>query len=113
MQYNSSSTCSRSISGQTAIITVNALPSAPTITPASATICQNSIQSLTAGTQPTTGSVTLSNTTDYTITNNNTTGAASTITLSGVPAGAVINSVNVTFNITEDDDQRRATSRPV
>jgi len=102
---NSSSMCSQSVSGQSATITINALPSAPTITPSSATICQNSIQPLIAGTQPSTGAVTTSNATHYTITNNLTAGVSSTISISGVPAGAVINSVNVTFNITEDDDQ--------
>ncbi|MBV9962006.1 MAG: T9SS type A sorting domain-containing protein [Parafilimonas sp.] len=102
---NSSSMCSQSISGQTATITVNVLPSAPLITPSSATICQNSIQPLIAGTQPTTGVVTLSNATHYTIPNNSLTGVSSTINVTGVPAGAVINSINITFNITEDDDQ--------
>ena len=102
---NSMSMCSQSIAGQSATITVNTLPSAPTITPSSATICQNTIQPLIAGTQPTTGTVTTSNTTDYTIPNNNTTGISSTINVSGVPAGAVINSVSIKFNISEDDDQ--------
>jgi subtilisin-like proprotein convertase family protein len=85
---------------QPVTVTVNALPSAPTVTPSTASICQVGIQPLTAGTSPVTSSVTISSgNINLGIPDNNSNGITSTLAVSGIPAGAVINSVSVNFNI--------------
>ncbi len=80
------------------VMTVNPIPTAVVMTPASATICQGTIQSLnaTSGTTTTFSTGTIS----VGIPDNTATGISSTIGLGGIPAGAVVNSVSVTFNIT-------------
>ena len=86
-------------------VTVNALPAVPTITPAAATICQGNILPLSSGTSPSTFNTPFSSgTINLAIPDNSATGAASTIAVSGIPAGAVINSVSVNFNITHTYD---------
>jgi subtilisin-like proprotein convertase family protein len=91
-----------------AVVTVNALPSAISITPASATICQGTIQSLSAsGNPPTisTGSVTLSSgAISLAIPNNNSTGVSSLLKVIGIPTGATITSVSIQFNISHNYD---------
>lgn len=77
---------------------VNATPGNVTITPASATLCQGSIQSLSVSS----GSVLAvpSGTVNLAIPNNNAGGVTSTLAVSGIPATATINSITVTFNVT-------------
>jgi subtilisin-like proprotein convertase family protein len=85
---------------QPVTVTVNALPSVPTVTPSIASICQFGIQPLSAGTSPLASTQTFSSgTINLGIPDNSSNGIASMIAVSGIPAGAVINSVNVNFNI--------------
>ncbi len=83
-----------------AVVTVNPLPAPPTITPASATICQGSILPLSAGTAPFADSKSATYSGTISIADNNASGAANSLNISGIPLGAVINSVSVNFNIT-------------
>ena len=95
--------CSRLTSSKT--VTISALPVAPTITPATATFCLGNIQPLSAGTASSTNApVFSSGTVNLAIPDNAAAGAASTIVVSGIPAGAVINSISVKFNITHTFD---------
>ena len=85
--------------------TVNTPPAAPTVTPLSATICKGSIQPFTAGTASTSGNPTFSSgTINLTIPDNSATGVTNAIAVSGIPAGATINSVSVNFNISHNND---------
>ncbi|MBC7535933.1 MAG: proprotein convertase P-domain-containing protein, partial [Ferruginibacter sp.] len=70
-------------------------PSTFTITPSSATLCLNAIQPLTAGsiTSQSSGTINLA------IPNNSAIGVTSSLAIAGIPAGAVISSVSVTFNV--------------
>ena len=86
-------------------VTISALPAAPTITPPSAVICQGSIQPLSSGTASSTTNLTLnSGIINLAMPDYNIIGAANAITVSGIPAGAVINTVSVNFNITHPYD---------
>ncbi len=102
VQSAGSTVCSQSQTG-TATITVNAPPAIFTITPASANICQGNVQPLTAsGGGSSTGTQTFSSgNVNLAIPEGN---RASTIAVAGIPAGAVINSVSVNFNIAHGYD---------
>jgi hypothetical protein len=99
----SSTLCSQNQSG-TAVVTVNTLPGAFIITPASVNICQGVVQPLTASVgSAIPGSATFNSgnvNVNIPFAGNN----GHTIAVSGIPAGAVINSVNVSFNISHDFD---------
>ena len=100
---NGNGGCTAATSTKT--LTISAPPPAPTVTPVSANICLGSIQSLYSGISPITTSASGSYTgSAIPIPDNSATGAVSTVSISGVPAGAVINSINVTFNITHTYD---------
>ncbi|MGN6531536.1 MAG: beta strand repeat-containing protein [Ginsengibacter sp.] len=104
----SSTSCSQSQSGS-AVITVNAPPPAFTITPASATICLGTIQPLYASVSgSSSGTFTQTVTVNRAIPDANSSGNPGTLTnsiaVSGIPAGAVINSVTVNFSITHPYD---------
>ncbi|MFT3908399.1 MAG: Ig-like domain-containing protein [Ferruginibacter sp.] len=103
VSVTSAAGCSQNQSGS-AVITVSAPPAAFNITPASASICQGTVQPLSAaGGTPTTGSMTFtSGNVNLAIPEGNRT---STIAVSGIPAGAVITSMSVNFNITHGYDQ--------
>lgn len=79
------------------VMTVNPLPAAVVITPASGTFCQGTIQPLTAisGNTSTFSTGTIS----VAIPDNVATGVSSSVGAGGIPAGAVVNSISVTFNI--------------
>ncbi len=99
ISVSSAAGCNQNQSG-TATITVNAPPAAPTVTisPSNATVCQGSIGSFSAGTSPYTTSVTATYSGPaLAIPDNSTTGVASPLTISGIPATATINSVSVTL----------------
>ncbi len=78
---------------------VYTLPGAVTITPSSATICNGAIQLLDAGTTTTVSSGTI----NLAIPNNSATGVTTTQAISGIPAGATIYGINVTFNVTHGE----------
>jgi subtilisin-like proprotein convertase family protein len=92
--------CTATIFSAGAILTVT--PLIATVTPASASICTGSIQKITltnASSQvtsvfPVTAGLPL------TVTDNNTVGVSSTSVVSGIPAGAVLTDISVTFNMT-------------
>ncbi len=91
--------CTQNISGVSATVTVNPKPAAINITPASATLCQDNIISLLAtSTAVTPGSVTMSS---GTLNQSIPRGSYrnSSLNVSGIPVGAVITGVSVTFNI--------------
>ncbi len=102
VQDAGSTVCSQNQTG-TATITVTALPAIFNITPSSANICQGNVQPLTAsGGGSSNGSQTFSSgNVNLAIPEGN---RASTIAVAGIPAGAVINSVTVNFNITHGYD---------
>ena len=83
--------------------TINSFPATPTITPTNATVCLGSIQSLFSGVTNTVDAP-FNSSGSSTIPDNSTTGVTNTITVSGIPAGATINSISVQFNITEGFD---------
>ncbi len=95
--------CSQTQTGS-ATITVTGPPAAFTITPASASICQGSVQPLSAGGgSSSTGSLTFSSgNINQAIPDEG--NRASTVAVAGIPAGAVINSVSVNFSITHTYD---------
>ncbi len=104
----SSTACSQNQSG-TAVVTVNASPAGFTITPPNPSICLGSIQPLTASVSGTTpGTFTQTVTVNQAIPDANSSGNAGTLTnsiaVSGIPAGAIINSVTVNFNIAHPYD---------
>ncbi|MBS1742856.1 MAG: Ig-like domain-containing protein [Bacteroidetes bacterium] len=103
VQSSGSPACAQNQSG-TASITVSALPATFTITPASASICQGTVQPLSAaGGTPTSGSVTFSSgTINQSIPDPG--NRANSIAVSGIPAGAVITGVSVNFNVTHTYD---------
>ncbi len=104
VSVTSTAGCSQNQTGS-ASVTVNAPPPAPTITPSSVTMCQGSIQSLYSGVTPISGSpVFSSGNVNIGIPDNSLTGANSTIAVTGIPAGAVINTVSVNFNVTHPYD---------
>ena len=84
--------------------TVNLPPAIPAISPAIATICNGSVQQLTATNYRSSPQTVGSGTISVPIPDNNPTGVASTLSLSGVPSEAVVTGVSVTFNITHTYD---------
>ncbi len=102
----SSTGCSRN-QGGSAVVTVNAPPAPFLIDPASASMCLGSVQSLTAGgNTSTSGSPTFNSTiNNVAIPDNSATGVTNIIPVSGIPAGAVITSIHVKFNITHGYDR--------
>ncbi len=74
---------------------VSASPSSFTLTPSSANTCINGIQSISATTTTTQSSGTVS----LGIPNNSATGVTSALAIAGIPAGATIYNVSVTFNV--------------
>ena len=92
--------CSSSVS--TALFTVNTSPTALTVTPASANVCQENIINLSASggnTIITSNASFSSGVVNVAIPDNNAGGATSILAASGIPAGATINSISVNFNI--------------
>lgn len=89
----------------TATISVSTSPSAVILNPASATTCNSAIRTLAASnyinTSPQTNS---SGAISVSIPDNSATGASSTISVSGIPADAVVTGVSVNFNITHTYD---------
>lgn len=102
VSVTSTAGCTQNQTG-TAVITVSALPATFAITPASANICQGTVQPLSAaGGLPTNGTMTFSSgNVNLAIPEGNRT---STIAVAGIPAGAIINSMSVNFNITHGYD---------
>ena len=90
----------------TKTLTINPNPPAFVIAPASASFCQGTIQSLTS-VKDAVNDISLtfsSGNINLPIPDDNPAGAYNTITVSGIPAGAIINSVSVKFNITHTYD---------
>lgn len=84
----------------TATVQVNYTPNKPTVNPTSVTMCLGDAPApitITSSLAPTT--VTQSNNTTQAIPDGNAAGIQSVINIAGVPAGAVISSMNVTLNI--------------
>lgn len=98
--YTNNNGCS-----QTATVTVNAQPGALTMAPSSASVCPGSIQSLSVSNyvnnSPQTSS---SGAISVSIPDNSSTGASSTISVSGIPTDATVTGVSVNFNITHTYD---------
>ena len=93
---NGNGSCAAATSTKT--VTISAPPAAFIITPASASICTGDVQPLSASaTPPSTASVTFSTALNMNmaIPDNSATGAVSTLAVSGIPAGAIINSISV------------------
>lgn len=84
----------------TGTVVVNYTPPAPTVSPASATICLGTVQPLTITSSLAPVNVSLTNNTSQPIPDNNPTGINSVINVAGVPAGATISAIEVTLNIT-------------
>ena len=86
---------------QPATLTVN--PPAPVVLPASASICNGTIQALTitnSVSAPTTAVFAASAGLPLTVTDNNTTGVTNAVAVSGIPAGVVVTNVAIKFNMT-------------
>ena len=86
---------------QPATLTVN--PPAPVVLPASASICNGTIQALTitnSVSAPVTGVFAASAGLPLTVTDNNTTGVTNAVAVSGIPAGVVVTNVAIKFNMT-------------
>lgn len=91
--------CVKNISGASATITINPKPAAIVLTPASATLCQNStIGLLATSSVVNSGSKTGNNASSGSIPRNSY--VNKTINISSIPAGAIITGVDVNFNIT-------------
>ncbi|MDO9253924.1 MAG: T9SS type A sorting domain-containing protein [Bacteroidales bacterium] len=83
------------------VVTVNALPSAVTITPSAPTICNGTTQPLTATNYISPSlKTTSSGTISVTIPDNNSTGVTSTLSVSGIPLYATITDISINFNTT-------------
>jgi len=67
------------------------------ITPTSASVCINAVQQLTVSSS--TNKTLASGTISLAIPNNTATGTSNSMSISRIPAGAVVNSVSVTFNV--------------
>ncbi|MFP5437433.1 MAG: T9SS sorting signal type C domain-containing protein [Bacteroidia bacterium] len=81
-------------------ITVNAIPTAITITPSTTSVCNGSVATLTATGGKVTSSTSLSSgTVNLAIPDNSSTGISQVLAVSGIPAGATVTKVNVNFNI--------------
>jgi len=84
---------------------IHPLPTVPVINPASQTMCQGSILPVSSTTVTTSGSATASSgNINQGIPDFNAGGRTSNIAISGIPAGAIIDSVHVGFNITHSRD---------
>ena len=86
----------------TKTVTINAMPGNFIITPASAAICQGVVVPLSASVSlPVSASQTFNSAAslNLTIPENNNNGRTTTLNVAGIPAGAIINSVSVQFNI--------------
>ena len=98
---NGSGSCGPVTSTKT--LTILPPPPAFLITPASANICTGDVQPLIASLNtPSAGSLSFGTAANINlaIPDNSATGAVSNLTVSGIPAGAIINSVSIKFNIT-------------
>lgn len=105
VQVTNANGCQSAASAET-VITVNALPQAVTVTPSNASICNGSVQQLTATNYVSSSPQSLSSgAISVSIPDNNATGATTALSLSGVPADAVVTGISVTFNITHTWDQ--------
>ncbi len=84
------------------VITVNAIPPAVVITTSGTTLCQGSIQALsaTSGTSSSFASGAISSV----IPDFNAAGVTHTLNISGIPAGAIVTGINVNFNINHNND---------
>lgn len=88
----------------TRTFTVYSLPASPTVTPSSAVICSGSNALLSAG-AASSGTATASSGSIYVpFPDDNVAGNSTSLTVSGVPAGAVVTGFSVTFNMTHTYD---------
>ena len=100
LKANGNGNCGQATSTKNLII--SAPPAAFTLTPASASLCVGNVQPFSASANiPGTASVTFTTPANINlaIPDDNNTGAVSTLAVSGIPAGAVVNNVSVKFNI--------------
>jgi subtilisin-like proprotein convertase family protein len=83
-------------------VTVNSLPAPITVTPASSAICLNSVQTLTATGGTVVTSITQASGTaiNIPIPDNTANGLKDSLNITGIPTGATIDSVIVSYNIT-------------
>ena len=102
VKEGSASACTQSQSG-TATVTVSALPLAPVITPASPAVCVGGIIALSSATSSASTSIASGNV-NISIPDNSAVGAVSILAIPALPAGAVVTSVSVNFNITHNND---------
>jgi subtilisin-like proprotein convertase family protein len=84
-------------------VLVNQTPT-PVITPANPTICNGVIQQLTVTSNSVAATKSGTSSTLVTIPDNSSTGANNTIAISGIPAGAVITNIQVSFKATHTND---------
>jgi len=83
------------------VVTVNAIPSAVTIAPSAPTICSGTTQQLTATNYVSPSLKTASSgTISVVIPDNNSTGVASALSVSGIPVYATITDISINFNTT-------------
>ena len=91
-----------------AVITVNPLPGAVIVAPASTTVCQGAIVPLSVSLNPptlSTGSVNLSSgNISLSIPNNSATGVSNLLKVVGIPNGATITSISIGFKVVQDYD---------
>ena len=99
---NSSGASNGCVNKDSITVTVNDLPGVITLTPAAPAICANSIQPLTASGSTLTGSIVMSSGSaiNVSIPDNSSVGLRDSLNIAGIPAGATIDSVTVTYNIT-------------
>lgn len=98
-KVQAATTCQKNVSGISATVTVNPKPASFNVSPATAEICQGSTLPMIAA-----GPITNSSVTSGPLTVNqqiprNNNYLNSGISVSGIPAGAIITNVDVTFNI--------------
>lgn len=86
-----------------ATVTVLGTPVTPVITPPAPVICQNTVVQLTVPATPGTSTVS-SGPIAVPVPDNSAVGATHTLVVSGIPAGALITGVSVTFNMTHTFD---------
>lgn len=103
--YNAFVTTPAGCSGTGSVtVLVDQVPN-PTIAPPSATICRNDIQPLTVTSNNTAAvSKTSSGVISVTVPDNTPAGITNTLAVSGIPAGAVITNIDVSFNMTHTFD---------
>ncbi|MFT3908129.1 MAG: proprotein convertase P-domain-containing protein [Ferruginibacter sp.] len=97
----SGGSCGTATASKTQVVAANA--AAVSITPSTATICVNAIQSLAASNSET--STYNSGTVNVAIPDNSAAGATNTIAVSGIPTGATITGLSVTINVNHTKDQ--------